>query len=182
MHDKNDSKRERILEADRLYRLGLTLAEVGRRLEPPVSQQMVSKLFAKGVALGFLSKAPHRRRRAGHEVTESDVRAVAAKTGEHRRIAAILRIDLAVLEDRFAHILVEESKSKRAIKSVARRDAIRDAYRDLAAVAGRNPTSSEIPPALAAKIIRHFGTFQKFWSELRVRPDYRKDVREREDD
>ena len=165
---------ERILEAARLYGSGLTLSQVAKAFTPAISQQMVSKLFRKGVELGILQNLPYRRKRAGTDLTEELVHSAALRFGSLREIAAALDCRIDVIKLKFGPIVVAARKEKRAARRLKKQSATIEEYRELAGKLGRNPTSVEMPSALAQRIMRQFESFEVFWSTSDMQPDYRK--------
>jgi hypothetical protein len=174
MEEQRPEEERRILEADRLYRSGLTLREVGLQLRPPVTAQRVTQLLRHGLLLHLIDELPQHRRRSAKDLDEGTVREAALRFGDRRRVAEHLRANLPSLEARFGNVLRDALSARRAQRRENTRQRIIADYLALAERLGHYPSSSEAGPNLARRIWKSFRTFEAFWRAAGVRPQYRR--------
>lgn len=147
---KNISKHQqaRIYEAEMLVRQGLTLREVGRRLNPPVTPQRTWQLLKIGVDLGMFQD-PREQRKA--EIRK-------ATLPVHERPAPRVQVDPV----------------QRRLERTARlRQRVIEEYKEVVARIGRNPNTADLGRCgLRARIYQHFNLFWLFLNALGERPSY----------
>lgn len=175
---KNDRKSQsvdRMVRANQLYRLGLTLHQIGQQLEPPVSAQRAGQLLSEG-ARRKLFKDPRAeaasKTKEWHLVSD-DVFEAMIRLGNRRLVARTLGVSEEVLKARFAVAIARAKRERRRRQAARFRGETIAEYRRVAAELGRNPTSADLRrTSLGRRITRQFGTYACFWSEIDGAPDY----------
>ena len=150
--------RERMLEANRLYRTGLTYSETGRGLSPPVSAVRVGQLLVRGAKLGLFAH-PRRERESGAALTVAEVRKTAQLCASRGQVAGRLRTDRKRLEERFGAVIDDVFAARRAARKSATRARIVADVENFRMKLGRTPSWYDLSVNLRARVKKQFGNF-----------------------
>lgn len=145
---QDDAQRARLLHIEELYRSGLTLKQVGSQLDPPLTAQRTGQLLRQGAELGlYLLPERHRDRQSRLErrLTDIQVRAALIATQRVEQAANDLGITKTALQTRFGHVVADVRAEHRKERA---RQAVTQAYRELAQRLGYEPNTQQMPRSL----------------------------------
>lgn len=154
-----------IVRVHALRSAGLSCAEVGRTLDPPVSAGRISQILRRGRERGVIGVDPTRT-----PIDEARVRAVYRQTGNIQRCASLLRTHQSTLKKRFGSVLESVRAEVRAERDAGYVEMAVHEYRALAQQLGKYPARDTCPLPLRRSIKNGFGSFAAFQRSIGIVP------------